>query len=203
MRDGRVSGTMIFRGLKSGAVSRAVRVPALSRVIARSRSRAATRPSRAGSAVNLRLRRWPKGSVADQARGDRGARHRRATKRNHLPVSPVQRQIGPPFGKRGQLAPYAVSLTFRRQAAALAFQNGPVVHKARRQPKIMGGLSAPRADKGDDPTARFHRLRSARPDPPLSGRIGDLQNPACEIPQPEAMRQASGLMVFCGAKHIF
>lgn len=146
--------------------------------------------------------------VAERGRGRSGAWRpgRKAPPRHEAEPSSRQSRAAsdrPPFGKRGPLAPCAVSLTFRRQAAALAFQNGPVVHKARRQPEITGGLSAPRADKGDDPTARFHRLRSARPDPPLSGRIGDLQNPACEIPQPEAMRQASGLMVFCGAKHIF
>jgi len=105
---------------------------------------------------------------------DRSAMHRHTMHCGHFCHDPIQRQVAlgsqplaQPRGERGQLALRMVTLNFREQATALAFQNDHVVHKARRHPKVPGRLTmtVPLLDKGDDPAAKFHRMCLAHSNP--------------------------------------
>jgi hypothetical protein len=117
---------------------------------------------------------------------DRAAMHRHVVDRGHFPDDPVPCQVAlgsqprvQPSGERGQLALRTVPLRFWQQATAFSFQDGHVIHKARRNPKVPSGLfvPAPLLNKGDELAAKVHRMCLAQSCPLYPARTEDQRSP--------------------------
>jgi hypothetical protein len=158
------------------------------------------RSARSGRNCSLAGRvSFPAKAMPVQPFADRAAMHRHAVNRGHFPDDPVPCQVAlgsqprvQASGERGQLALRMVPLPFWQQATAFTLQDDHVIHKARRHPKVPGGLSvpAPLLDKGDDPAAKVHRMCLAQSCPPVSCTNSGSEIARLGTPEPDGTRHA-------------